>query len=79
MITADGNIRYQQNLTTRRVAVLWLAGTSNWKVVREQIENIRAALKDIGSGDFVTVPISDPARRHPPRRLPNPDVGLDKP
>jgi hypothetical protein len=69
MITADGNIQYQQNLTSRRLAILWLAGASNWKIVREHIDGVRAALSGIHAGGFVTVPIIDPARRRPPRRL----------
>jgi hypothetical protein len=69
MITADGNIRYQQNLASWRLAILWLAGATNWKIVRERIAEIRTSLNGIHVGGFVTVPIIDPARRRPPRRL----------
>jgi hypothetical protein len=36
LITADQELSYQQNLTSRRIALLVLS-TNNWGVVKEQI------------------------------------------
>ena len=56
LITTDQNIRYQQNLTGRRLAVLVLLSTA-WPNIQPRIEEIRAALAAIQPGELVEVPI----------------------
>jgi len=55
-ITTDGNLRYQQNLEDRRLAILVLLSTS-WPRIRGRIEAIRSAVARIGPGDYVEVDI----------------------
>lgn len=42
LLTADKNIRYQQNLTGRRIALIVLS-TPQWPLVRLHLESIAAA------------------------------------
>ena len=56
LITTDQNMRYQQNLSGRRLAIVVLLSTA-WPDVRLRIEEIRASLIDIRSGDVREVPI----------------------
>jgi hypothetical protein len=44
LLTADKNIWYQQNLTTRTIAIVVLS-TPQWPVVRLHTEQIAAAVK----------------------------------
>ena len=53
-VTADKNIRYQQNLRDRKIAILVL-GTPQWPVVRLHIERIVAALNSATPGSYVEV------------------------
>ena len=56
VVTTDQNMRYQQNLTGRRVAIVVLLSTA-WPYVRLRTEEIRAALSDVRPGEFREVPI----------------------
>jgi len=44
LITADKNIRYQQDLTKRKIAILEL-GTPQWPVLRQHVDKVISALK----------------------------------
>jgi hypothetical protein len=57
-ITADQEIRYQQNLLGRRIAVLVLS-TNNWSVVRESAGKITTAIETVTPGGFVFVDIGN--------------------
>jgi len=56
LITTDQNMRHQQNLSGRRLAIVVLLSTA-WPDVRLRIEEIRASLIDIRPGDVREVPI----------------------
>lgn len=77
MVTTDQNLGYQQNMTGRKLAILVIAGTNKWRVIRDNAEVIRGALDGMRDGAFATVPIIEPGRRRPPRRLLKPDIQID--
>jgi hypothetical protein len=58
MITADQNIRYQQNLKERKIARVVL-GANRWKYVRAHLPEVVSAVNDahIGSYAFIEVPL----------------------
>ena len=56
LITTDQNMRYQQNLADRRLAVVVLLSTA-WPKVQVRVEDIRLALDRIGPGELTEVPI----------------------
>ena len=56
LITTDQNMRYQQNLTDRRLAVVVLLSTA-WPYVQPRIEEIRTVLDEIRPGELREVPI----------------------
>ncbi len=51
LITTDTNLRYQQNLQDRSIAILVLTTTS-WPRIRRATEAIRAAVATTMSGDY---------------------------
>jgi hypothetical protein len=51
-ITTDQSIRYQQNLTGRKLAILVLPTTS-WPVIRGHVELVAMAVDRLQPGDFV--------------------------
>ncbi len=55
-ITADKNLRYQQNLKGRKLAIVLLP-TNQVPVVEALIPVVEAALSTIRAGDFVEVPL----------------------
>ncbi|MBV9765129.1 MAG: hypothetical protein JOZ48_09825 [Acidobacteriaceae bacterium] len=55
-ITADQEIRYQQNLTGRKIAILVLS-TNNWDYVRAAIAKIMAAIDVVIPGSYTEVDI----------------------
>jgi hypothetical protein len=54
LITADKNMRYQQNLEGRRIALVVLS-TPQWPVVRLHLEKIAAAVNAATPGTYVEV------------------------
>jgi hypothetical protein len=58
LITSDQNIRYQQNLTGRRLALVVL-GSNIWPIVRTYEANIAGAVEaaPLGSHQFVEMPL----------------------
>jgi hypothetical protein len=59
LITADKNMRYQQNLSRRRIALLILS-TPRWPVIQLHIEKIAAALNSATPSTYTEVEL--PAR-----------------
>ncbi|NOT47008.1 MAG: hypothetical protein HOP17_04575 [Acidobacteria bacterium] len=57
LVTTDQNLRYQQNLQGRRIAVVVLLSTS-WPRIRKQIETIRNVIGQARSGSYHEIPIS---------------------
>jgi len=64
MVTSDQNIRYQQNLTGRKLALIVL-GSNIWPVVRKHSAAITAGVDAAtpGSYDFIEMPLSPTQRR----------------
>ena len=56
LLTADKNMRYQQNLTGRRIALVVLS-TPQWPVVRLHLDKIAAAVNACTQGSFAEVDI----------------------
>ena len=53
LITADQNIRYQQNLTVRRLILIVLS-TNIWPIIRANRAPILAAVEHVKAGGHVT-------------------------
>lgn len=54
-LTTDQNLRYQQNLTERAIAILVLTGSSKWLRVQSQAKEIVATVDAIRPGSYVEV------------------------
>jgi hypothetical protein len=54
LLTADKNMRHQQNLRGRRIALVVLS-TPQWPVVRLHIERITAAVNGATPGSYIEV------------------------
>jgi len=63
MVTSDQNIRYQQNLTGRKLALIVL-GSNIWPLVREHEAAIAAKVDaaTAGSYDFIEIPLPPKSR-----------------
>jgi hypothetical protein len=57
-LTTDKNIRYQQNLADRIIAIVVL-GNSRWPVVRRYIDRVVAAIAASKPGTYTEVEIPD--------------------
>lgn len=64
LITADQNIRYQQNLERRQLSLLVL-GSNIWPIVRDYAEVIAAKVNEAKAGgyEFVEMPVPPKASR----------------
>lgn len=58
LLTTDKNIRYQQNLAGRKIAIVILA-KARWRLIRLAIPQIVAAVSAAKPGTFVEVEIPD--------------------
>ena len=56
LLTTDKNIRYQQNLTGRKIAFVVL-GNQQWPVLRRYAERVVAAVKAATPGSYTEVDI----------------------
>jgi hypothetical protein len=56
-VTNDKNLRYQQNLTTRRIAIALLP-TTQWPVLLASADFIVQQLALVESGDFIELQLS---------------------
>jgi hypothetical protein len=67
MVTSDQNIKHQQNLTGRKLALVVL-GSNIWPIVRDHGATITAKVDAVipGSYDFIEMPL-------PPKRRKNDD------
>jgi hypothetical protein len=54
LVTTDKNMRYQQNLAGRKIAIIVL-GKQQWPEVRPHVDRIVAALNAVTPGTFVEV------------------------
>ena len=62
LLTADKNMRYQQNLSWRKIALVVL-GNSPWQIVRLHLDAVVAAVNTATPGSFVEVEIPLPAKK----------------
>jgi hypothetical protein len=56
LVTADKNIRYQQNLAGRAIAVVIL-GNAQWPLLRRHVDRVVAALNEATPGSYTKVEI----------------------
>jgi hypothetical protein len=56
LVTADKNLRYQQNLTGRKISIIVL-GNAQWPVLRRCVERVVAAVNAATPGSFAMVEI----------------------
>ena len=71
LITADKNIRYQQNLTDRQVALIVLT-TNHWDEIKPHGHHVLAAVEAASGGGYTVVPFPRPPLRRRP--YPRPDA-----
>ncbi len=69
MITCDQNIRCQQNLAGRRLALVVLT-TNHWDTIRANSGGILPAVEQATFGGFVIVQMPKPPRRRRRQQLP---------
>jgi len=50
-ITSDQNLRYQQNLTDRRIAILELS-TNDWATIKHHLEEVVDRVRSMQPGEF---------------------------
>ena len=58
LLTTDKNIRYQQNLAGRKIAIVVL-GKSQWPIVRRQVARVVLAVNAATPGSYTEVDISE--------------------
>ena len=56
LITADKNIRYQQNLTGRKIALI-VIGNAQWPILRRHLSRVMEAADAATHGSYVEVDI----------------------
>jgi hypothetical protein len=57
LLTTDQRIRYQQNLTGRKIAIVVLTGTTKWSQVRSHVERIATVVNAATPGSYSEVAI----------------------
>jgi hypothetical protein len=57
LLTTDRRIRYQQNLTGRKIALVVLTGTTKWSRVRLHLERVAAVVNAATPGSYAEVEI----------------------
>ena len=55
-VTTDRNLRYQQNLTGRKIAIVVL-DKARWKLIRRRLPEIAAAVAAVEQGSFLQIEI----------------------
>jgi hypothetical protein len=56
LVTTDKNLRYQQNLSSRKIAIVVL-GLGRWKLIRRRVADVITAVSGARPGSFVEVDI----------------------
>ena len=54
-VTTDKNLRYQQNLASRKIAIVVLPRTQ-WRALRGRANEIARITADASSGTFIAIP-----------------------
>jgi len=65
MITADRNIRAQQRLAGRRIALVVMT-TNHWDTIKANATLVLSACAEARDGAYVIVPLPQPPRRRRP-------------
>ena len=60
LVTTDRNLRHQQNLSGRRLAILTL-WTTSWPKIQRHLPKVAAAINGLLPGDFVELSFSEPS------------------
>lgn len=55
LLTTDQNIRYQQNMTDRKIALVVLSGSSKWSGVRRHVGRIADMMDSATIGSYAEV------------------------
>ena len=71
MLTADTNLRYQQNLASRRIAIVALS-TNAWPVIRDNPDLVMRAVDAASPGSYLDVRLARPPLRRRPAPQPKP-------
>ena len=56
LVTTDKNLRYQQNLTGRKIAIVVL-GKGRWSLIRHRVAQVVAAVNSAAPGSFAEIEI----------------------
>jgi hypothetical protein len=56
LLTTDKRIRYQQNLKERKIGIVVL-GNSAWRIVRQHLDRVAAAVNNATPGSYLEVEI----------------------
>ena len=56
LVTTDQNLRHQQNLADRQLALAVLLAAS-WPRIQRRVEDIRAVVDRIAPGQYIEIPI----------------------
>ena len=56
LVTTDRNLRYEQNLADRQIAIIVLMSTS-WPRIKQQTDRIQAVVNAIQMGDYQEISI----------------------
>jgi hypothetical protein len=62
LLTTDKNLRYQQNLTNRKISIVVL-GNSTWRFVRPHLDRVLLAVNAATAGSFAEVDIPLPPKK----------------
>lgn len=60
LVTTDRRMQYQQNLKTRKIAILVLTGSTKWSQVRLYTEQIAALVNGAAVGSYTEIAIPFP-------------------
>ena len=71
MVTSDTNIRFQNRLAGRRIALV-VAATNHWDTIRANLSGLTAACDSAVPGDYLVVQFPKPPRRRRPYSRPEP-------
>jgi predicted nuclease of predicted toxin-antitoxin system len=56
LVTTDQNLKYQQNLQSRKISIVVLL-SANWPKIRPRIDSIVLAIDSVVPGSYTEVPI----------------------
>ena len=59
IVSTDQNLRYQQNLSARRLAVLVLM-TTDWRLIRQYTDYVAQAVSQLAPGDYIELSFPPP-------------------